>query len=435
MATDLERLPAGKHDSRGAERRDIMSGAGRFGDFATLILERRKRDDVLLVLPFYTNYPAMFSNLGLLAKQGCQDFDVIIVANAVSDEKKILAFIEKLDMRYGIVLAKRNEDTGSAGGYFTGEKYALEKGYGAVVHVDDDCLPVSPDLLGKLISRWKAGALVAGTECRFLLGSEVIYSSKSTVFYGLVDSSLLGARGLHYVPMYMGADDLEFGYRVVHGEKTEWVDSFVTHPARHSIFANFERSLLYRINTMLMVIPRRLDEYMYGFALVCPTYIIFGSERAHAGGLHMLRCVLAHRFGKDALPKEMAYGEKPPERFGRVVSSSKLRKEKEAVHYDYSQIRGGFSRLPAFAMSVLGNVVLLDLVQNFSVLASMMFAKETWVESNRGTYCISRNQNPLTWALKLLLFAIVFPLFAMLGLLTFPVNWARKPDTRGYGVK
>lgn len=414
---------------------DIRTGSGSFLDYAEIVLERRKRDDVLLVLPFYTNYQAMFSNLELLARQGCQDFDVIVVANAVSDEKKILEFVGKLGMRYGIVVAKRREDTGSAGGYFTGEKYALEKGYGAVVHVDDDCLPVSPDLLGKLIAKWKAGALAAGPECRFLLGSETIYSSKSTVFYGLVDCSLIGARGLHYVPMYIGADDLEFGYRVVHGERTEWVDSHVTHPARHSIFANFERSLLYRINTMLMVIPRRLDEYMYGFALVCPVYAIFGSERSRKGGLHMLRCVLAHRFGKDALPKEMAYAEKPPEKFGRIISSSRLRREKEAVHYDYSQIRGGFSRLPGFAASVFGKAVLLDLVQNFSVLASMMFARETWIESNRGIYCISRNGNPAAWALKMLAFAAAFPPMVGLGLLTFMINWARKPDTRGYGTK
>jgi len=412
---------------------DVKTGRGTLTDYATVILERRKSGRVLIVLPFYLNYPSLFAHLELLSRQACRDFDLIIVANALSDEERILHFIDKAELGFGIILVKRKEDTGSAGGYFTGEKFALESGYGAIIHADDDCLPVDPSLIGNLVAKWEGGALAAGAECRFLHGGSEVYASKSTTYYGLVDCGRLRARGLHYVPMYIGADDLEFGYRVVHGLDVAWVDSHVTHPARHTIFADFNRSLLYRINAMLLVIPNRIEEYMYGFAGICPAYLIFGSSSARMGGAHLLRSVILHRFGKGALPELSVFEEPPPKSFDAIISSS--REKKGAVHYDYSQVRGGFGRLPAFAASVNGKVVLLDLVQNYSVLLSMMLAKETWIESGRGTYLLARNSGPVQKIVKLGVFAIAMPFFLGAGIATFFINWARKPDTRGYGVK
>ena len=402
--------------------------------YASVILERRKNNQALIVMPFYNNYAAIAKHLELLSAQTTSDFDIVIVASVVSDEKKLREIIDGGNFKFGVALVKRKEDTGSAGGYFTGEKFALEKNYRAIFIGDDDCLPVEPTLVEKSIRAWKGGALACAPESRFLMDGEVVYTSRSVPYYGLLDLSLLRKGGLHYLPMYIGADDWEFGFRAIRGVRVSEIDAYVTHPARHTIFANFHRSLLYRINMMLLVVPDRIEDYLYSFSVVCPVYLVFGSQRARAGGLHMLKSVILHRFGKDALMAESPYGEKQPERFDVVISSSKAKGMRGARPYDYSKIRGGFGKLPGFAKSVAGKVVLLDVVNNFAVLLSMMLAKETWIESTKGTYLIARNSGIPSTIARFIILGLIFPFFLAGGVLAYLVSWLRKPDTRGYGL-
>ncbi len=409
---------------------NLKTGSGSFSEYASLVTENRKGGAILLIMPFYTNYPMLFKHLDLLTKQTFTDFDVMIVANAISDVDKILDFIAKGKYPFGIVLSKRKEDTGSAGGYFTGEKYALEKGYSAVIIGDDDCLPMDDRLIEKMVSEWKGGALAAGPECRFLMDDNVVYTNRALPFYNLIDISLLKKGGLHYLPAYIGADDIDFTLRVAKGVKISQIDSYVMHPARHSIFANFERSLLYRVNQMLLTIPECFVDYMYDFVVICPIYLIFGSARAKAGAMHILKSVLAHRYGKEALLKDASYLEKAPEKYDIVVSP--LREGRGG--YDYSEVRGGFGKLPGFSRMVAGKIVLLDMINNYAVLASMMLAKETWIESAKGTYLIARNSGIAQDLDKICLFALVLPFFFIGGVLTYLLNCLRKPDTHRYGL-
>ncbi|MFH0884934.1 MAG: hypothetical protein V1861_04450 [Candidatus Micrarchaeota archaeon] len=406
-----------------------------FSQLVTSMKKYNKTDgELLVIMPFFMNYNILSKHLSLLKGQTCQSFDLIIVLNALSDERKVEEIVESSGCKFGIVLAKRKEDTGSAGGYFTGERYAIENGYDAVVIGDDDCLPIEKTLLEKAVAKWKGGALAVAAESMFVTDEQTIYTSRSIPFYGLIDISLLKTGGLHYLPMYIGADDWEFILRTMRGVGLVPIDSFVIHPARHSIFANFSRSLLYRINTMLLVVPNCIEEYLYGFAFICPIYLIFGSRAARDGALHILKSVIIHKFGKDALLKETAFDESPPKAFDRTISSSPSRKATDVIFYDYSQVRGGYGRIPAFAASVWGKTVLLDLVQNYSVLVSMMCAKETWIESARGTYLIARNPSTLARVVKIFLFTLVFPLFLVGAIASYFINWARKPDTRRYGL-
>ena len=410
---------------------NLKIGSGSFSEYAALIKEDRKGGAILLIMPFYTNYPALFKHLDSLTKQTFTGFDVVIVANAVSDEKRINDFIAKGKFPFGIAVVKRKEDTGSAGGYFTGEKYALEKGYQAVIIGDDDCLPMDDRLIEKMVAQWKGGFLAAGPECRFLMEDKVVYTNRALPFYNLIDISLLKKGGLHYLPAYIGADDIDFTLRVGKGVKISQVDSYVTHPARHSIFANFERSLLYRINQMLLTVPECFVDYMYDFAIICPIYLIFGSARAKAGAAHILESVLAHRYGKEALPKDAEYHENAPEKYDITVSPLK----KGQGGYDYSEVRGGFGKLPGFSSMVRGKIVLLDMINNYAVLASMMLAKETWIASSKGTYLIAKNPGIVQDIAKICLFVLVLPFFLIGGVLTYLLNCLRKPDTRRYGLQ
>ncbi|MFA5077651.1 MAG: hypothetical protein WC488_04455, partial [Candidatus Micrarchaeia archaeon] len=88
---------------------DIKTGRGALSDYASVLLERRKNGQVLIVMPFYNNYAAIAKHLGLLSAQTTSDFDIVIVASVVSDEKKLQEIIDGGNYKFGIALVKRNE--------------------------------------------------------------------------------------------------------------------------------------------------------------------------------------------------------------------------------------------------------------------------------------------------------------------------------------
>jgi hypothetical protein len=84
---------------------------------------------------------------------------------------------------------------------------------------------------------------------------------------------------------------------------------------------------------------------------------------------------------------------------------------------------------------VRGKIVLLDMINNYAVLASMMLAKETWIASSKGTYLIAKNPGIVQDIAKICLFVLVLPFFLTGGVLTYLLNCLRKPDTRRYGLQ
>ncbi|NYZ74267.1 glycosyltransferase, partial [Candidatus Micrarchaeota archaeon] len=136
----------------------MISPQDTFGELVQSTKEfRKKKANGLIIMPFYRAYDYLFKHLELLEAQTFQDFDLLIVLNSLSDEKKVLDFINQNKFGYGIIVAKRKEDTGSAGGFFTGEKYALENGYKYIIITDDDCLPVNKRHIETLVEEHRKG--------------------------------------------------------------------------------------------------------------------------------------------------------------------------------------------------------------------------------------------------------------------------------------
>jgi rhamnopyranosyl-N-acetylglucosaminyl-diphospho-decaprenol beta-1,3/1,4-galactofuranosyltransferase len=98
--------------------------------------------DTLVIMPFYNSYDYLSRHIELLKRQTFKGFDLLIVLSSVSDGKKVDEILGTAAPDYGIIAVKRKDDTGSAGGFYAGQKYALEHGYQYMVITDDDCLPV-----------------------------------------------------------------------------------------------------------------------------------------------------------------------------------------------------------------------------------------------------------------------------------------------------
>ncbi|NYZ74250.1 hypothetical protein H0O00_03845, partial [Candidatus Micrarchaeota archaeon] len=319
--------------------------------------------------------------------------------------------------------------------FFTGEKYALENGYKYIIITDDDCLPVNKRHIETLVEEHRKGnPLVYGTVVFLLDGEEVHYGS-GLPYYSLIDIGLLRKVGLHFAPLYMGGEDGEVEARLFLLAKPVRTESRITHPKEHSIFADFERDVRYRTNGMLLCIPEHADIYLYDFAVLCLCYMIFGTPTTRKAGLHILYCVIMHRYGLDAAKGFKSAPEFAQEelKFDRIVTPSPSAKGAEYFIYRYKD-GTKIGHLLELAFATLRKKTLLMPINTFGALVSMIVAKETWVSSRTGHYLLAENCNAFIHALKLFLFVLLFPPFLVLAFLTLLLNLARKPKTMGYGV-
>lgn len=392
-----------------------------------------KKADLLIVIPFYKNYEALSEHLERLSRQTYGKFDVLIVLNSVSDENIVMEIVEKGKSDFSITLVKRKEDTGSSGGFFCGEKYVLENGYSSFILADDDCMPGEDRLVEKLLAEHDKGRNVPQPRIRYMLDGEFVFTGTCAHMYSLYDSALLKETGLHYYHLYIGADDSEFQSRVRRFRRLELIDSTVIHPARHSIFANFDRSLLYRTNDMLFFVPDRFLYYLYNFSFFIPCYLILGGRRTRSGGMVLLKNILMHRFGKDAL-KDLPEDQdrQVPERFDLHVVPYQS-PEKNRFFFDYSK-KNSINELVGFARAVARKRVLLSAIPNFAVLICALLAEETWVSHPKEKYLLTKNGSLLSHIVKMILFLLSLSVTLPLGILSFLISWIRRPKTLGFGL-
>jgi hypothetical protein len=248
--------------------------------------------------------------------------------------------------------------------------------------------------------------------------------------YSRIGRELLISRGLHFVPLYIGADDAEFSKRIALDGKNPRSPAWASHPYTHTIFVDFVRSLLYRINHMLFVgLAWNKSIFLQNFALLCPIYVIFGSDTVSRGGLHILSSVLSFRFGKPALDafRERISGFRDAGNFPNVVS---LVKGKQFT----LDIKGGIKERWRAARYMFRKDVLLEPVPNDIILLSMLLSRQTWISSKKGAYLMSDNSDPMMHLLRFVALGLVIPPLLLLGLVSIPINLARKPKTLGYGL-
>jgi len=184
-------------------------------------LDRRKgRSNVAIVMPTYQNYQLIQNHVKELSKQDFRDFDIIIV---YEEEDR---FIPTPGWA-SIIHVRRKGRNGAAGGFYVGEKIALEEGYQDIILADDDCLPKSKDLIKNLV---EAEGDVKIPKALYF--NEEISGIEIINHYGCIKRNVLERAGLTFIPFYLGGDDIEFLGRIKnHGYGITRVNSCVAHPS------------------------------------------------------------------------------------------------------------------------------------------------------------------------------------------------------------
>lgn len=388
----------------------------------------KKRVETLIITPIYLNYDLLSKHLELLSKQTTQNFDVILVLNVVTDEILVNEVINKQKPRYGITIVKRKEDNGSSGGFFIGELYALENKYSMIIYAEDDCLPDDEKLIFEMIDSSKKNDM-GNARVRLKVDDSTWACGGGLHMYGYVKTEILRKVGLHYPPIYLGADDTEIGIRISKVAKWLEIENGATHPYLPPLFTDFKRSMLYRVNYIVFL--EEPIRFLSNFVVLNLIYIIFGSRIVRKAGTTIISNVLAFRFGKEALETfdgDVGVYRKEEEFKDRITITPKNK------GHSYNVKEKKLNEMFKAAKYVFGKEILIYPAPHELVLLSMVLAKKTYIASKKGCYLMSDNSNLILHLIKWILFVGVLPMFVLFGLVILSVNHFRKPKTWRYGL-
>jgi len=393
----------------------------------------KKSSETLIMMPFYLEYGYLSDHLDALSRQTFQDFDVVVILNKVSDEKKVYGIIEEKKPAFGVIVTKRKEDTGSAGGFFTGQKYALENGYKQMIFADIDCMPVSLNLVEKLVSNKDREYVKPGG--RIIENNQVTQIIPESVipWYALLSTDLVRRCGLYYLPLYYGAEDVEYGSRIK--TKPYIINSQCQHPPPSIMsYKNLEKSLVYQVNGLVIardIGVRTLVMYLITLFVSMPAHLIFFPAYGTRAFSALLSCLLTHTYGKAAAGR-MVTGfrdyitEQIPENLQHVSYSSAVSVDKRYPLMPFRIIRETFRK----------NVAIDYCRSGFLVTVASIFAKKAFFRIENGRYLLlSDNSNQAIHAVRLLFFAACLPFVAVfITVIILPINIILRPQTKGYGL-
>lgn len=394
--------------------------------------------DLLVILPMYTEYDVVFEHLHALAKQNFTKFDLLVVMGDKTDEKKVCAFLESLKAQFGIIAAKRKENTGPAGGFCTGQKYALENGYGYVLQAESDCVPDDPDTVGKLYEN-RAKRYVAPVVRLPINEKESIFVRPSnTSHYTLIDTGIFRKYGLYFMPAFYGSDDGEFMDRVK--EKREVIDVYVRHPQKNMgdfVFRNLNRTWFYILQILTMRKPGVALAHFFYFATLICAWLFFAPKGGAMMFLRMNRLLFTYSFGRRA-SEQIDFDSQSVIVDAKSVEAEKLAQFSDS---DASYIRKGVvPKLLLILRSVASNyrkdlLILRTTSYIKSILVAVVARKAYFLLGGERLLVVTDNKNALVHAAKLVLFAIFLPAYCIVAWPVFAiVKIVAKPKTYKYGL-
>ena len=180
------------------------------------------------------------------ARKFAGEADVVVVDNASTDGTK-----EWLEEQDGVEMLRLPENSGGAGGFAAGMKWAYDRGYAWIWIMDDDVVPLEGAIDVIRANAFRADVIQAakyemdGTECLFegILDPHTMRRRKISVasvpangylpcnaatFEGLfVSRAVIDAVGFPDASFFYGLDDLFYGYRASERVRFIFVPQFV----------------------------------------------------------------------------------------------------------------------------------------------------------------------------------------------------------------
>lgn len=183
----------------------------------TLDRRRKKRGDVLLIIPSHRDAKRLGRLLGELAKQTSRKFDIAVIYSA-DDE-----FVQ--NKKLSIIHVKRKADFGFVGAGYLGQLIALRDSYRYHMIFTANMPPYSPkslEILRGLAEKERADYVngkfayvgVQYPDGSFKPTPPSISGIRWSALWSIIRTEKLKKIGLYPLPMYMGGDDTEYSYRL-----------------------------------------------------------------------------------------------------------------------------------------------------------------------------------------------------------------------------
>lgn len=403
------------------------------------IFNGQKKSDTLVILPVYKEYACLANNLGYLARQTRQDFDVLVVLSSVSDAARAVKSLAAKKFRFKLIVSQRLEETGSAGGFYTGQVYALEKNYAYMVLADVDCYPVDRKLMEGLAK--KKGKCIVLPKIKLVgpPGGTIDYG-RTIPAYGLVPSAIVRQVGLIYAPFYNAGEDPEYYVRVQKaGRPFVHIERLVEHPngiygklpyiftrphyILHALLINKTTFNVWVHIMSLFEAAAFFEEPFRGKMqklLALALQFKYGKEAAYA-----LRTDLeAHMLKKESIPKD-----------AEIINLGHGRSLSPVIRqFGYPYLIKNIFTIPFFYFRK--NVIIKE-TNSYRLLAmTSVFAKRLYYQGYDGRcLLVARNDSFLAHTAKILAFFLALP-FALLAYIPIflLMKKMRYPQTLGFGL-
>jgi len=397
------------------------------------------KNDLLIIIPCFINFDILIKHLGYLSKQTFQKFDAVLVLGKDFDDTKLSEFLKSNKFNFGIILIKRKEDTGSAGGFFTGQKYGFEKGYAYMINADDDCMPIDSNLIGSLYSNKNVGYvystshLLAGDKGRFFIGQPCIAQ------YTLLSRSIFEKYGFCYAPLYCGSEDYEFSQRIAN-EKSFILPNVTEHPFYYvgrSVLRTPSRTWLYILSNLIVMkltVSKLISILFFGIFLSLSLFFIpmYGPRLF----IMMTNLVLSYRFGKEAFNKIDSSIKKTIFPKNEIPANLEILEDTSSSHFWGNFKKDIFNILKESLIFFRKDVLITDTFNYLKIFVLGCFCRTLYFKMDEDHYMlISNNQNIVFHVAKLLILPIFAAFYCGLLLLVFiPLKILKQPRTMRYGL-
>ncbi len=368
--------------------------------------ERKTKNDTAIIIPTCNN-KVLQKAIKALSEQDTRDFDVLAVYGNKDEFIRTPEWASILHIR-----TVRN--LGSAGAFYTGEKVATGEDYQNIILADDDCRPLSKDLIRKIITGLESSEVVLPIET----GHGKTESLELLYHYGALQAGVYEEIGHTFFPMFSGGVDIEFLRRVKKRYRIKRIDATVYHPEKRPFYlcSGKERQRHYCKNSILLYfLHNDLARAFFSIAYHILSGVIFFPVR---------RGILWHCLSEVDRASEIDLTVGGKDRF------EPFEKDNGYV-YDIEVKKG-------FPLECMGKRVLLS-GSMISQIVLLLVAGSAAITNRRETYVLTRERSAASLIMGSLLFVAAIP-FALIISLVLTIRGAiirntKKIDPWKYGVR
>lgn len=202
--------------------------------------------EVCIIIPTFNSHETTEKIINLLlTTQTNKNFDIIVVDCGSEDYKKL---VKKYRKEKRIIIIHTKEDLGGSGSFWLGIKYALEEGYEIFILSDNDCIPISPNLIEEIVKEIRKYKAVKPKDISKL---EATFERIGAMHFLSLHKSLVKKIGLPRAEFFIYCDDVEYYKRL---EKVKIVNSYYRHEEKNEFDPfNFSKRTYYHIRNNFFI--------------------------------------------------------------------------------------------------------------------------------------------------------------------------------------